>query len=106
MPDLVPVIVFIAITIWIVAPKYFRHRQEMMKEQAKTQPKNPEQDAEVKKLRERVENLESLLCRLDSEINVQLEKTIGAGKIITSSDPIGNSQTPTTFMNVASALEL
>ena len=76
-----------------------------MKEQAKAQPKNPEQDAEVKKLRERVENLESLLCRLDSEINVQLEKTIGAGKIITSSDPIGNSQTPTTFMNVASALE-
>jgi serine/threonine protein kinase len=105
MPDLVPIVVFIAITIWIVAPKYFRHRQEMIKEQAKTQPKDPEQDTEVKKLCERVENLETLLCRLDSEINLQLEKSLGAGKVITSSDPMGDSQTPTTFMNVASALE-
>jgi eukaryotic-like serine/threonine-protein kinase len=105
MPDLVPIVIFIAITIWIIAPKYFRFKQEMVKGQANTPSKNADQEAEVKKLRERVENLESLLCRLDSEINVQLEKMLSEGKIITTSDPVGNSQTPTTFMNVAGALE-
>ncbi len=102
---MIPFIIFGAITLWIILPKYFRYRQELMREQAKNPAKNPEQESEVKKLRERVENLEGLLCRLDSEINLQLEKSISAGKLITSTDPSGNSQMPTTFMNVATALE-
>jgi len=102
---LVPFIVFAAITAWVVLPKYFRYRQELEREKAKNPAVNPQQDAEVKKLRERVENLETLLCRLDSEINYQMERSLTSGKIQTLPDPSGNSQMPTTFMNVAAALE-
>lgn len=106
MEDVViPLIIFGAITLWIILPKYFRYRQELLREQSKNPATNPEQQMEVKKLRERVENLESLICRLDSEINVQLEKSLSAGKLITAPEPGGNSQMPTTFMNVATALE-
>lgn len=55
-------------------------------------------------LTQRMENLETLICRMDSEINQQLEKTLSAGKYITMAEQ-GNSQMPTTFMNVAAALE-
>jgi len=101
----VPFFVLAAITAWVVLPKYFRYRQEMEREKAKNPAVNPQQETEVKKLRERVENLESLLCRLDSEINYQMERSLTSGKIQTLPDASGNSQIPTTFMNVAAALE-
>lgn len=100
---LVPLIIFSAITIWVILPKWFRYRQEMAKQEGPA--KNPEPDNEVLRLRERVENLENLICRLDSEINYQLESSIGSGKIQTVPDVSGRSQMPTTFMNVAAALE-
>jgi eukaryotic-like serine/threonine-protein kinase len=102
---LIPLIVFLSITAWVIIPKYFRYRQELAREAAKNPSKDPEQQAEVKKLRDRVENLEALICRLDTEINYQLEKSLGAGKITTVPDAAGNSQMPTTFMNIATALE-
>ena len=58
------------------------------------------------KLRDRVENLETLICRLDSEINYQLERSLSKTGISTSPvESLGNSQMPTTFMNIASVLE-
>ncbi|MCI0606121.1 serine/threonine protein kinase [bacterium] len=102
---LVPLIVFLSITVWVVLPKYFRYRQELAREAIKNPVTDPAQTAEVKKLKDRVENLEALICRLDTEINYQLEKSAGGGKITTLPDTTGNSQMPTTFMNIATALE-
>jgi len=102
---LIPLFFFAALTAWIVLPKYFRYRQEIQKEAAKNPAVDPQQTAEVKRLRDRVENLEALICRLDTEINYQLEKSASNSKISTLPETTGNSQMPTTFMNVATALE-
>jgi eukaryotic-like serine/threonine-protein kinase len=56
------------------------------------------------KAMERIENLEALMCRLDAEINSQLEQTLSAGKIRTLQN-VGDSQLPTIFLNISSALE-
>src|SRR5262245_36440803 len=104
---LVPFIVFAAITAWVLGPKWLRMRHEIAKEKInKLASGTPEKEAEVKRLQERVENLETLICRLDSEINVQLEKSLGVGRVTTTPlSSSGNSQMPTAFMNVVSALE-
>src|SRR5262245_38423581 len=102
---LVPLIVFLAITAWILGPKYLRYRQAIATEAAKNPAIDPKQTEEVKRLRDRVENLEALICRLDTEINYQLEKSASNSKITTVPETAGNSQMPTTFMNIATALE-
>jgi serine/threonine protein kinase len=102
---LVPLGFFAALTAWILVPKYLRFRQEIAKEAAKNPAIDPQQTAEVKRLRDRVENLEALICRLDTEINYQLEKSASNSKISTLPETTGNSQMPTTFMNIATALE-
>jgi Protein kinase domain len=56
------------------------------------------------KVMERIENLEALMCRLDAEINSQLEQTLSAGKVRTLQN-VGDSQMPTIFLNISSALE-
>src|SRR5262245_54022599 len=95
-------IVFSAITVW----RWISYRTTVGKERLKMQPQqSPEQQNYVQKLRERVENLENLVCRLDTEINQQLEHSLQAIRTGSSPAEIGNSQLPTTFMNVASALE-
>ncbi len=67
---------------------------------------NPKEVAEAKKenqvLKDRVANLEELVCRLDQEINRQFEKSLwwsnrGLGT--------GNSQQMTAMINISSALE-
>lgn len=97
-------IIFGSITVWILIPKYLRYRQELARQGVLTPQKTPEEEGEVKRLRDRVENLENLICRLDSEINIQLEKSM-SGKIVTAPGAAGVSQMPTTFMHIASALE-
>jgi serine/threonine protein kinase len=97
-------IIFGSITLWIIVPKYLKHKAELARESLRN-PTPQADTSDVKKLRERVENLENLVCRLDSELNVQLEKSLSSGMVITSPSPAGVSQMPTTFMNVASALE-
>jgi serine/threonine-protein kinase len=62
------------------------------------------QGKDWKKAMERIENLEALMCRLDTEINAQLEQTLSAGKYATVSNS-GNSQIPTLFLNLSSALQ-
>ena len=65
---------------------------------------NTKDTEEWKAMTERLENLESLVCRLDTEINVQLEKSLSSGKLVTF-DNNENSQLPTSFLNIASVLE-
>lgn len=77
---------------------YLKERHSVKKEMANVKP-------EWKELKERLENLEGLMCRLDVEINTQLEQSLSAGKISAAALPGGMSQMPTTFMNVATALE-
>ncbi len=96
-------VIFGSISAWIFVPMWFRHKKQMA--QAEKTQKSPEEEGKVKKLEERIQNLEALICRLDSEMNYQLERSLSLGKIITSPDAAGVSQMPTTFMNVATALE-
>ena len=72
---------------------------ELFRSQPKTQDSQ-----ELKAMTERLENLESLVCRLDTEINVQLEKSLSSGKLVTF-DAGENSQLPTSFLNITSVLE-
>lgn len=103
---IVPLFGMAAVTSWIFIPFWLSHKRKLAKDALEAQKKNPEQDAEIKRMRERLENLESMLCNLDREINLQLEKSFSSGRLVTTMDPSGGvSQMPTTFMNVASALE-
>jgi serine/threonine protein kinase len=67
---------------------------------------NPKEMLELRKenqtLRDRVENLETLVCRLDQEINTQLEKSMWQSR---SSPGTGNSQQMTGMLNIAGMLE-
>ncbi len=101
---LIAAIVFGSITSWIFLPMWLRHKKQIALSVEKPS-KSPEEEARVKKLEDRLQNLEALICRLDSEMNYQLERSLSSGRIITSSDLAGVSQMPTTFMNVATALE-
>jgi serine/threonine-protein kinase len=97
-------IIFGAITAWIVLPMWLRQKKQMAQSADKS-AKSAEEEGRVKKLEDRIQNLEALICRLDSEMNYQLERTASAGRIVTGSDLAGVSQMPTTFLNVATALE-
>lgn len=108
--DHVEIAVPIAGMAMIVAPFWFWYKRKMRRDelelQAKTAIANPENDAQFKRMQERVENLEAMMCNLDREINLQMEKSLRVTNMLASiSNPAGVSQMPTTFMNVASALE-
>jgi serine/threonine-protein kinase len=90
-----------AIAMWKVVPAWLHNRQELKQQQLSTSSK----ETEVKLLRERLENLETLMCRLDSEMNSKLERSFSLLNLATGSADAGVSQMPTTFMNVSSALE-
>ena len=96
-------IIFSAISSWIFVPMWLRHKKQLA--QVEKASRSPEEEARVKKLEDRLENLEALICRLDSEMNYQLERSLSSGRIVTAADLAGVSQMPTTFMNVATALE-
>ncbi|MCI0411508.1 serine/threonine protein kinase [bacterium] len=99
---LIAAIVFGSITSWIFLPMWMRHKKQLAQTAAQ---KSPEEEGKMKKLEERLQNLEALICRLDSEMNYQLERSLSLGRIVTNPDAAGVSQMPTTFMNVATALE-
>jgi len=82
---------------------WMRNKHQLAREKA--QSANPEAEQKFGRLTERLENLEALIVRLDTEINTQFERSLSMGKIITGNNAAGVSQMPTTFMNVVSALE-
>jgi serine/threonine protein kinase len=84
---------------------WMRYRHQLSREKIKELAAHPAEQGKVKRLEERLENLETLIVRLDTEINSQLERSLTLGRVITTDDQAGRSQMPTTFMNVASALE-
>ncbi|HEY4492301.1 MAG TPA: hypothetical protein VI958_09920, partial [Acidobacteriota bacterium] len=69
----------------------------------KTNPKEIEElQKENSTLRGRVENLESLVCRLDQELNTQMEKSLW---MMRSANLDSNSVKMTAVVNVTTALE-
>jgi serine/threonine protein kinase len=101
----VPIAGMLFVTLWIVIPFWFAHKRKIAKEQTQADPvKEAEQQAEMKRMKERMENLEAIICNLDREMNVQLERTMDKLRL-SSLDRPEVSQMPTTFMNIASALE-
>jgi serine/threonine protein kinase len=97
-------IVFGSISASIVLPFWLRHRRELVREKLALIKTGAQEDAHVKLLKERLENLEALMCRLDSEMNSRLERSFSMLKMSGSGAP-GVSQMPTTFLNVTTALE-
>ncbi len=83
---------------------WMRYKHQLAKEKLSVEAKDPEAEKKLGRVTERLENLEALMCRLDTEINAQLERSLSMGRIVTASNP-GVSQMPTTFMSVVSALE-
>lgn len=103
---LVPFFGISAVTAWICFPFWLMHKRKIAREALEVQKnKNPVEEAEYKRMKERVENLEAMMCNLDREINWQLEKSLSAGRVVTGTGDAAVSQMPTTFMNIASALE-
>jgi len=84
--------------IWL----WLRYRNERAKASLQSNAAN---DVVVQRLQARLENLETILCRLDTEINSQIEQSLSGGKVLTGAGASDRSQMPTTFMNVATALE-
>ncbi|HEY4492014.1 MAG TPA: protein kinase, partial [Acidobacteriota bacterium] len=102
----VPVFGMLAVTSWIAIPVWFAHKRNLAKQELQLKSAtNPQMESEFKRMKERVENLETLMCNLDREINMQLEQSLTAGRISTGADVAAMSQMPTTFMNVATVLE-
>src|SRR6186997_3201231 len=89
------------IALWIGLPRLL----DFLKDRGE-QKKTTTAPAEVTMLRERLENLETLMCRLDAEINTQIEQSLSGGRLMTvAGTSTGNSHMPTTFLNIASLLE-
>jgi len=85
-------------------PIWLWHQRQMAKLSLKQNAQDPQVETEMKKMKDRLENLESILCNLDREMNLQLERTFTSARLASPGSP-SVSQLPTSFMNVASALE-
>jgi serine/threonine protein kinase len=79
---------------------FLRSKQKRNAEQLKLS--NPLDADRSERLEQRMENLELLICRLDRELNHQIEQSLIATSV---SSPSAVSQRPTSLLNVASALE-
>ena len=103
----IPIAGMLAVTAWIYIPFYFRHKRKLAQEEAEAKKIAPAavDDIEFKRMKERLENLESILCNLDREINSQLQDSMNLSRSALSVSQAGNSRMPTTFLNIASALE-
>src|SRR5690349_17774828 len=93
-------IVFGYLTASIITPFWLRHRRESTKLKLEFSKETRDQ-GHVKVLTERLENLETLICRLDSEMNSRLERSFSMLKLGVDSNTSGVSQMPTTFVNIS-----
>jgi eukaryotic-like serine/threonine-protein kinase len=94
-----------SIAMWKVVPVWLRNRQELAREKLLASQNDQKEGAQVQLLKERLENLEALMCRLDSEMNSRLERSFSMLKMTGGVISPGASQMPTNFMNVTLALE-
>ena len=94
-----PAIALVMSPFWI----WMRHRHELNK--AKLNAVNPEETAKSSRMEERMANLEALLCRLDTELNQQMERSLISTRMFATPTSAGRSAMPTTLLSLATALE-
>jgi len=100
-PELIsiPVIAMLMSPFWI----WMRNRHELNKQKLKTV--NPEETAKSTRTEERIANLEALICRLDTELNQQMERSLISTRMFAAPTSTGRSAMPTTLLSLAAALE-
>jgi serine/threonine-protein kinase len=100
-PELIalPIIALLVSPVWI----WMRNRHEINK--LKAQSVSPEEKAKSTRTEERIANLETLLCRLDTELNQQMERSIISNRMFALPANPGVSAMPTSLLSLASALE-
>src|SRR5215471_12112620 len=84
--------------LWI----WLRYRHELAKKQLEAERQKPADDAPVERLTERLENLETILVRLDLEMNRQMERSMTVINRLAVNAP-ELSQSPTTLLDMTSA---
>jgi eukaryotic-like serine/threonine-protein kinase len=82
---------------------WMRHRHELNKQKANAI--SPEEVAKSNRTEERIANLEALICRLDTELNQQMERSLISTRMFLSPAGAGASGMPTSLLSLASALE-
>ena len=85
--------------IWI----WLRNRHELNKQKIKAV--SPEETAKSSRMEERLANLEALICRLDTELNQQMERSLISTRMFAAPASTGGSAMPTTLLSLATALE-
>ncbi len=95
----IPVIAMLMSPIWI----WMRHRHELNKQRLKAV--SPEETAKSSRMEDRIANLEALICRLDTELNQQMERSLISTRMFAAPSSTGGSAMPTTLLSLAAALE-
>ncbi len=90
--------------------RWMKYRHELAKqkleiEHARQERPTKEEPELTRRLQERLENLEVLICRLDTEMNQQWERSLLGKGTSFSGEPGSVSQMPTTYISLISALE-
>lgn len=100
-PELIsiPVIALVMSPFWI----WMRNRHELNKQ--KLRAVNPEEIAKSTRTDERIANLEALVCRLDTELNQQMERSLMSTRMFAAPALPGGSAMPTTLLSLAAELE-
>jgi serine/threonine-protein kinase len=94
-----PVIALIMSPFWI----WMRNRHELNKQKLKMT--TPEESEKSNRIEERLANLEALICRLDTELNQQMERSLMSNRMFAERPSSGGSSMPTTLLSLAAALE-
>lgn len=94
-----PVIALVMSPFWM----WLRNRHELNKQ--KMMAISPEEAAKSSRMEERLANLEALICRLDTELNQQMERSLISTRLFASPVPGGTSSKPTSLLSLATALE-
>lgn len=95
----VPVFAILMSPFWI----WMRHRHELNKE--KLRLSGPAETEKSSRIEERVANLEALLCRLDTELNQQIERSLMSTRLLATGASTATGRTPTALLSLATALE-
>ena len=100
-PELIalPVFAILMSPIWI----WMRNRHELNK--LKVKAISPEEAAKTSRTDERIANLEALICRLDTELNRQMERSLISTRFFAAPALGGASSTPTSLLSLAAALD-
>lgn len=102
-PEILALPAFLILTSPFLYWIHNRHELNKLKVQAKALP--PEEESKSKRMEDRIANLEALLCRLDTELNQQMERSLISTKLFAGPNLPGSSAMPTNLLSLAASLE-